>query len=327
VLGPALDAALGGGASILLVAILLAAGPISSSPQVIARFAILSILVNWPHFMGSYKVLYGTPGALKRHPFATLWVPIGLALYAICAAALYGREPLLFHAFHAAAAVYLAWHYTGQAWGTIAAFAYAEGVKVGADARWPIRANLRVLLAFHAVWAVHTFAARIGFAPIAILYEALGAAAAGSALLGALGFWRLGRIPARVILPWLAIHAWYLLIWRQPGALFWVQCAHAAQYLPFPLRIEANRAAEAPRDHGWRLYLSLVVCGSAAFWAAPWAANKAAFLTASALPAGILVADLLNIHHYFVDGCIWKLSNPEVRRDLFRHLEPAASAS
>ena len=35
-----------------------------------------------------------------------------------------------------------------------------------------------------------------------------------------------------------------------------------------------------------------------------------------------LLALIVNIHHYFVDGAIWKISNPKVRRDLFAHLKP-----
>jgi hypothetical protein len=34
---------------------------------------------------------------------------------------------------------------------------------------------------------------------------------------------------------------------------------------------------------------------------------------------------LINIHHFFIDGCVWKISTPEVKKDLFRHLvEPTA---
>jgi hypothetical protein len=34
----------------------------------------------------------------------------------------------------------------------------------------------------------------------------------------------------------------------------------------------------------------------------------------------------INIHHYFTDGVIWKISNPEVRKDLFAHVVPADKA-
>ena len=34
-----------------------------------------------------------------------------------------------------------------------------------------------------------------------------------------------------------------------------------------------------------------------------------------------LLSAVINIHHYFVDGVIWKLGNPEVKKDLFSHLK------
>jgi hypothetical protein len=36
--------------------------------------------------------------------------------------------------------------------------------------------------------------------------------------------------------------------------------------------------------------------------------------------APILVLMFINIHHYFTDGVIWKISNPEVRKELFAHV-------
>jgi len=290
---------------------------------------VLSFLLNWPHFMASYHLLYTTPGAARKHPYAAKYVPAFLVVYAALAALLFEREPLFFHAFHAAAAMYLAWHYTGQAWGMMAAFARIEQVRFDDASRGLLRANLRVLLAFHVVWSVHIVAAKMGFARYADLYQFAGAAAALSAVLGAMGLARLlrssGKLPARVVLPWIAIHGWYALLYRHPKALFWVQLAHAAQYLIFPIRVEANREARADGrpptlEKSLRYYGLLLASGLAAFWGAPRLAAGAAVWAGSALPAGILVADLFNIHHYFVDGCIWKLGDEEVRRDLFAHL-------
>jgi hypothetical protein len=36
--------------------------------------------------------------------------------------------------------------------------------------------------------------------------------------------------------------------------------------------------------------------------------------------ASILVLTFINIHHYFTDGVIWKISNPDVRKELFAHV-------
>jgi hypothetical protein len=41
--------------------------------------------------------------------------------------------------------------------------------------------------------------------------------------------------------------------------------------------------------------------------------------------APILLLMFINIHHYFTDGVIWHISNPEVRRDLFAHVAPAGA--
>jgi hypothetical protein len=43
------------------------------------------------------------------------------------------------------------------------------------------------------------------------------------------------------------------------------------------------------------------------------------------LAAPILVLMFVNIHHYFTDGVIWKISNPEVRKELFAHVPRGAA--
>jgi hypothetical protein len=35
---------------------------------------------------------------------------------------------------------------------------------------------------------------------------------------------------------------------------------------------------------------------------------------------------LINIHHYFIDGCIWHIRSPEVREDLFAHTKKSRSS-
>jgi hypothetical protein len=45
-----------------------------------------------------------------------------------------------------------------------------------------------------------------------------------------------------------------------------------------------------------------------------------AFGEVPARAAPILILMFINIHHYFTDGVLWKISNPEVRKDLFAHV-------
>src|SRR6185437_6903374 len=55
---------------------------------------------------------------------------------------------------------------------------------------------------------------------------------------------RTGKLPpARALVAWLALFVWYAMIARDPKAIFWIQIAHALQYLAFPIRVEMNRTA------------------------------------------------------------------------------------
>jgi hypothetical protein len=55
----------------------------------------------------------------------------------------------------------------------------------------------------------------------------------------------------------------------------------------------------------------------------PWMVKQAGGnFGLAALPLSLSVISFINLHHYFIDGVIWKIRNPQVRRDLFRHLQP-----
>jgi hypothetical protein len=140
---------------------------------------------------------------------------------------------------------------------------------------------------------------------------------------------RIGRFPPlRAVVPWLAIFVWYaaILRWGLAG-LFLVQLAHAIQYLEFPARVELNRATRqaAGRAMG---HMALYAIGllAASFVVTLLVPGPPMSVLASSLGvdagrvAPILIFYFINIHHYFTDGVIWKISNPEVRRELFAHV-------
>src|SRR5690606_34264891 len=90
---------------------------------------------------------------------------------------------------------------------------------------------------------------------------------------------RHGRLPLRIVLPWAALFVWYPFWYFVPGGFFFVQIAHAAQYLAFPLRVEVNRSAGAQPPslrrtalHAGLAYLGLVVVGAVILHGPPLAA-------------------------------------------------------
>jgi hypothetical protein len=77
-----------------------------------------------------------------------------------------------------------------------------------------------------------------------------------------------------------------------------------------------------PRTVLWGI--AMLQVGIVCFGLAPLLLKRAAPVlpggTDMARDAANLLIAFLNIHHYFTDGCAWKISTVEVRRDLFAHL-------
>ena len=71
--------------------------------------------------------------------------------------------------------------------------------------------------------------------------------------------------------------------------------------------------------HGVGYYLVLVVVGFAVFELPAVSLVR----TGGNLNFLGVIAAFVNIHHYFIDGAIWKIRNPQVRKDLFAHLKLA----
>jgi hypothetical protein len=295
---------------------------------------LLQVLINAPHFMASYGLLYGSREQVRRYPWASIGVPAALVVYCAVAVALAGSHPGLVTALQGIAGGYLAWHYTGQAWGMMAVFSHVDGFMWAPRERGLIRLGLRLLLAWHVCWFFHIGGAPFGLGPVLEATRPIvDVLALASVPLGISAFVllrrRTGRLPsARALAPWIAIHVWYLVLWRVGlVALVWVQLAHALQYLAFPARVELNRN---PASSNARALLRLaiyaavlVVAGVAVFELGPVALRGAARALGGepgvATVAALLIASV-NVHHYFTDGCVWKLSNPDVRRDLLSHL-------
>ncbi|HEU5218933.1 MAG TPA: hypothetical protein VFU23_09750 [Gemmatimonadales bacterium] len=345
IFSPVIDLLCVGGLSIVVLVPLLLSGREQLDFVGLSVLAWAQILLNMSHFMASYRIVYRDKAMVLRHRWATIGVPVLLVLYILVAIrqAQFG-PPLLMGLLVLGSSCYLAWHYTGQVFGMMASYAWLEGIRYQAGERWLIRASLRLLLAWHVVWAVHIWFTQTAVGepawvePLYLLVSAGGILALG---LGAAGLakvrLRAGRWPpAQAVVAWLAIFVWYLALarWGLAG-LFLVQLAHALQYLEFPARVELNRAhrvgAGGAATHmliyaavllAVSVLVGKLVPGAAMSSVATLVGNQ----SRNVIP--VLFLSFINVHHYFTDGVIWKISNPEVRKDLFAHIgEPATVAT
>jgi hypothetical protein len=343
-ISPAIDFWCVGGLSIIVMCALILyyqVNGITNNGINFQAILVMQLLINWPHFMASYRLLYAPAGNIKKHYVASLVVPSTLVLlitYAIFSAhgddssVVYIDQTITYYIW-LIAAFYLAWHYTGQAWGMVAVFSKLAGIKLNGEERFLIRFGLRVLFVWHVTWGAQDLPESwLGplhpYLPAILNYISL--LAFISFFMGVVGFLKImsrtGKVPSKqMVAPWLAIFLWYLALSINPDAYIFVQVSHALQYLIFPFRVHLNEKRFFKVDcnsavqfiYAGKYYLILILLGGLVFYSPELLFNNAQ----QGLTLATLVASAISIHHYFVDGCIWKISNPDVRKRLFKHVQ------
>jgi hypothetical protein len=337
---PIIDFLCVGGLSLIMFVPLLLSGRADLLMIGAGAQAWVGTTINMPHFMASYRMVYRSREMILRHKWASIYVPAILLVCTVVALweAQSGSRVLLIVLISVGSA-YLAWHYTGQVWGMMASYAYLDGARFEERERFLIRTSLRILLVWHVTWFLYTqLRDPSAIKPAYVLISAGTLVAFG---LGAVGLWKMRRRtgklpPARALVAWMAIFVWYAVMARDPRAIFWIQIFHALQYLAFPVRVEINRSSAAPQRlpggiavHMALYGVGLLVVSYVVTQIVPGTAMSVVAEVFGEQPshaAPILILTFINIHHYFTDGVIWHISNPEVRKELFAHVQPAAKA-
>ncbi|MBA63921.1 MAG: hypothetical protein CMJ76_16320 [Planctomycetaceae bacterium] len=315
--------------------------------NMLTAFMLLTIIINHPHFMASYRLLYRSRKQIQTYRWSAIGVPVVLALMSLVVLISGATDQTLLNgditvgsglleAMNIAVMVYLGWHYNMQAWGIICTYLFLGEIRLDPKEKWMIKSGLFVLVGMHALlW--------IASSPMMVTYQSIAVACVAITpfvpfivfpffIAGGLGFYRLAkrtgrRIPLNALVPWLAVYVWYYGVLKYHdivGITIVVQLAHALQYLVVTTRVEAN-AAE--KKHGLNgivftimMYFMLVALGYVVFELPGIVGMQAKMTTVYKSGLTLLVVSI-NLHHFFVDGAIWKISNPEVRKDLFAHLE------
>ena len=152
IISPLIDALCVGGLSLLLLLPLLLSGRADLVIVGLGMQAWIAALVNMPHFMASYRLVYRNRETINAHRWAAIYVPLILIAY-IAFAVWQSRETDLYVSIlMTVQGAYLAWHYTGQAWGMMATYTYLDGRSFQHVERRLIRGGLYLLLAWHVAW-------------------------------------------------------------------------------------------------------------------------------------------------------------------------------
>jgi hypothetical protein len=317
-----------GGASLLFA---VAAVPASYlwvgfGPALITAFLHLGSLVNYPHYMATYELAVRERAKRPRN----FWWLVGTTpvMLALASATVLWPERLLIPLVR----VYLTWsayHYASQHFGIASMYAARQGRPLTPLEKVPLRASfvgiaIYMMISLNMMTAETVYGATPGFQQIdAILPRAIYPAAlvvlVASLAAFALANHRLRLRTARGfdLAVWtlaLANFVWFVIpnVWL-PGSqapwlgarlAIWVPIAtpffHCAQYLG----VAADRARADQPVRPVRWLALLVAAGLLSFEGTVWVLPRVVAITPS--QALLVVVSILNIHHFVIDGIIWK---------------------
>jgi tetratricopeptide (TPR) repeat protein len=308
-------------------------------------FYFLGVFCNQPHYMATVYRAYRTPGDFHKYRFFTLYVTVFILLTALVV----HLAPALFPWLLTFYLTWSPWHYTGQNYGIALMLARRAGAH-------PTEKESRLIkfsyLASYAVWflSLHNTGTSGQQSLVILPIPMVWADAARGLLLvayvgaGVYGHARLVRTAGfRAMAAPLTLFAsqflWFLLpeilrrtthlelppSYSAAGVLAFMHCAQYLWITTYYARREAETApagttAAAPFRFG-RYYLVLVLGGIALFVPGPWLASRV--LGHDFFESFFIFTALVNLHHFVLDGAIWRLRDGRIARLLLGRNPPA----
>jgi hypothetical protein len=355
--GPFSDLLIGaGGAYLLSVPLLfLAVGGAVASDWPFTVIWIIAILINGPHYGATLLRIYLKREERRRYAAFSVWVTLLFA--AIFVVGLY--EPYVGALIVTAFFTWSPWHFAGQNYGVALLFLRRSEVEISPLAKRLLYASF-VLSSLLALLVLHAEAsAGLTWPPRGTVYTdpvlvrlGIPSAIANSLILvcgvsylfsvvGVIAILR-RRATVRELLPvislilcqalWFAVpslldvmHAWSgrTLVF----AAIWFSAAHSSQYLWITFHY-AKRSEAGVRLPEFLLKTTLA--GNAAIILPGILFAPMLFGTSLTWEEGLstLIFAVINLHHFMLDGAIWKLREGKVARMLLRdaedQLRPAA---
>jgi Tfp pilus assembly protein PilF len=306
-------------------------------------FYFLALLSNYPHFMATVYRAYHTRDEFEKYRLYTVHVALLLAVAGVVTHLWYPLLPWIFTLY----ICWSPWHYTGQNFGLLMMFARRAGVAPTATERRALRLSfiasyILLMLSFHTGASGDALILSLG---LAAKFTLPARAALALFFVGASG-WALAslarRSSFRSILPVVTLTLTQFLWFLLPAVIEFMSgreipqtryssgllaVLHSTQYLWITSYYQ-KKEARAAGDSRWsysRYLVTLIAGGIALFIPGPWIVSRvfhadfaASFLTFTAL---------VNIHHFILDGAIWKLRDSRIAAVLLDDQQKSAHAA
>jgi tetratricopeptide (TPR) repeat protein len=326
--GPWLDLVVGCGAwsaPLLLISYFSIA---SSARAWSVAFYALALFFNYPHYMATIYRAYHREEDFHKYRIFTVHITALIVLTLVLAHSWVRILPWIF-------TIYLTWspwHYSGQNYGLFMMFARRAGAKPSEAVRRAlygafIASYLILFLGFHTGASADPLFISLGIPAMVSRWEQILLAVAFVALAG-FGLSHPARETGwRKLLPSLTLFSsqvlWFVLPagislikgWEIPQSRYStgvLAVMHSAQYLwitSYYARREAAGEGKRPW-RAWGYFAVLIAGGIALFVPGPWLASRVFHhdFTSSFL----IFTALVNIHHFLLDGAIWKLRDGKI---------------
>jgi hypothetical protein len=286
-------------------------------------FYVLALFFNYPHYMATIYRVYHREADFNRYRIFAVHVTFLILMTAVLSHFWIRALPWIFTLYLTGSP----WHYSGQNYGLFMMFARRAGAK---PERWNRHAIYAAFLLSYAILVVSfnigssadplflSLNLPVGLSSKLLIILALlfiGCSAAGLSSLIQQAGWR-GMGPSLTLFATQFI--WFLL----PTALAFgeglhvpqsrysmgvLAVMHSAQYL-WITSYYARREALAEGRENWRpigYFAVLITGGTALFVPGPWIATHVFHFDFTR--SFLIFTALVNIHHFILDGAIWKL--------------------
>lgn len=347
-LAGALPMLLIGGASLILLALMsVSLRPESPAPSIGWWVFSLSFIVNFPHFLVSYQMLYVDFGERIFKDLRFFWAGVvaPILLVGVLLAGFALDNPKILGVLASSMYFFVGWHYVKQIFGGISVSNAMIQFYYNKIERAALKANL------FSLWAIsflipnigdHSYAQDgIGYSSIglpdwtlSIAYTALALSGVAVVITNVQKYIREGKTPSPTALVcFLTIYAWYLPALSHPMFMHLIPFFHSLQYLMFVYIFRRNKvnatigqpdSPEGRKKKVIELYGYLAVpflTGALFMFVIPrfidtlHLQNAQVFGPTAAYFSFII---FINVHHYFIDNVMWRGNNPEMRKHLFQ---------
>ncbi len=329
-----------GGASILCFALFSLFYTEARTPEVIAAGAFLMWIINWPHFsMTSYR-LYQSKTNIQQYPVTAFIIPVVVLVGVLASFASPDQvAPYFIKLF----LIWSPYHFSGQTVGITLIYARRSGFKVGKIERLALST---FVFGTFILSTLRAEVSRDGYQFYGIRYPGIGVpqwmvtvsefmmwAAAGVFALAVIGWcYRQRRmIPPIVLLVPITQYVWFVQSIYMPSFQEFVPMFHSLQYMLIAWGMQIKEKMDLNQIEPSKRYVLTetarwgvinFIGGVILFFALP---RLGTFMGYSLFfSTGVVIAGV-QIHHFFVDGVIWKLKKQTVSHPLMMNLRDVVS--